>query len=139
VRTAALTACAAGVRGTAAGNLAGLEQLGPLAYTAAVPALVEVGPVCEELPFRGLLLRSLTARVAWWPAVLMSLLVSGAGHASGVTGPDAGLVARTAVLGAGLAVLARRTGTLTVAVLVHGQGNALSLLLAAHPKRALLA
>jgi len=71
--------------------------------------------ICEELLYRGLLLAVMGAAVGLWPAVLLSTLVFGLGHAyQGGVG-----ILKTAAVGLALALLAVGGGTLFLPMLVH--------------------
>jgi len=71
--------------------------------------------ICEEIFYRGLLLTALTALVGLWPAVLLSSVAFGIGHAyQGVTG-----ALRTGLVGLVLALAVVFSGSLPVAMLMH--------------------
>lgn len=71
--------------------------------------------VCEEILYRGLLLAVLVPVVGTWPAVLLSSLIFGLGHAyQGATG-----IAKTTFVGLILAVLAVFSGSIFVPMLLH--------------------
>jgi membrane protease YdiL (CAAX protease family) len=71
--------------------------------------------ICEELIYRGLLLTMLTALVGLWPAVLLSSVAFGIGHAY----QGAGGVARTGLVGVIMALAAVFSGSLFVVMLMH--------------------
>ncbi len=71
--------------------------------------------VCEEILYRGLLLAVLSPVVGIWPAVLLSSLIFGLGHAyQGATG-----IFKTTVIGLVMALLAVFSGSLFVPMLLH--------------------
>lgn len=71
--------------------------------------------VCEEFLYRGVLTASLAATMGLWPAVLLSSLVFGMGHA--YQGP--GGVLKTGGVGLVLALVVMGTGSLFTAMLLH--------------------
>jgi len=71
--------------------------------------------VCEEILYRGLLLAALAPLLGTWPAIAVSSLVFGLGHAyQGVWG-----VAKTGLVGLVLALLTVSSGSLFVAIILH--------------------
>lgn len=87
-------------------------------------ALVLLGvliPICEELLFRGVILRSLLDRWGAWPAILVSALIFGAFHLH----PVHGLIAFLLGIAAGWAMVA--TGSVLTAIAVHVTNNFLGL------------
>jgi membrane protease YdiL (CAAX protease family) len=96
-----------------------------------VSALV-MGPVVEELTYRGVLLRSLS-RLGQWPAVILSSIVFMAIHIPGLS-PSAMLESAVLilpplfVLAVILARLTQRTGRLGPAIFVHSGWNLLAAL-----------
>ncbi len=71
--------------------------------------------VCEEILYRGLLLAVLSPVVGTWPAVLLSSLIFGLGHAyQGASG-----IIKTTVIGLVMALLAVFSGSLFVPMLLH--------------------
>lgn len=117
----------------------GVASLPPLAritwLTFRVAAAVITVPVCEELAFRGFLIRrlmrsnfdSLSLRAFTWPAVLLSSAAFGIMHGGQwVAGIVAGLVYSCALLLRGRiadAIVAHATTNLLIAVSVLGAGN----------------
>jgi membrane protease YdiL (CAAX protease family) len=83
--------------------------------------------ICEEIVYRGVLLAALSTHVGLWPAVGLSSLIFGLGHAyQGVSG-----ILRTGAVGLVMALLAVGTGTLWVPIVLHAvidvfQGRVLS-------------
>ena len=95
-------------------------------------AVALLGPIVEELMFRGLLLRSFLRRMPFWPAALLSSLLFALFHVPQV-GTLVGavtLAASVAVLGLGNCYLVRITGRLAPAMMVHVSFNALTLAVA---------
>lgn len=84
-------------------------------------------PVLEELLFRGLILRGLMLRIAFWPAAAVSSMCFGLFHAQSLGRDSVVIVAATAVFGLGLCVLARRTGSLGPGIGVHALRNAVAI------------
>jgi len=71
--------------------------------------------VCEEILYRGLLLATLVSLVGTWPAVAISSLIFGLGHAyQGVSG-----IAKTGLIGLVLALLTVFSGSLFIAIVLH--------------------
>jgi membrane protease YdiL (CAAX protease family) len=71
--------------------------------------------VCEEILYRGLLLATLVSLVGTWPAVAISSLIFGLGHAyQGISG-----IAKTGLAGLVLALLTVFSGSLFIAILLH--------------------
>lgn len=71
--------------------------------------------VCEEVVYRGLLMTALTGLLGLWPAVLISSLIFGLGHAyQGVRG-----VLKTSLAGVAMALVVVGTGSLYAAVIMH--------------------
>jgi uncharacterized protein len=99
----------------------------PLANATAVHTMlvltvsVVLGPVAEELFFRGALLRRWSARWGPWGGLVASSALFGVAH-----GPD--LIGATA-FGVFMALLYRRTGTLLVPMACHVANNALGAIL----------
>lgn len=85
-------------------------------------AMVLILPVCEEILFRGALFGELRRRMPAASAMLVSGLLFGMLH-------DTSVVLPVAVLGALLAWLYERTGSLTVPCLVHILQNGVTLTL----------
>ena len=71
--------------------------------------------VCEEILYRGLLLATLVSLVGTWPAVAISSLIFGLGHAyQGVSG-----IVKTGLVGLILALLTVFSGSLFIAIVLH--------------------
>jgi len=75
--------------------------------------------VCEEILYRGILLAAMTPLVGMWPAVFISSVIFGLGHA--YQGP-AGIL-KTSLIGLFLALLTVFSGSLFVAMLLHTVGD----------------
>ena len=89
----------------------------------AVVLIAGLAPISEELFFRGFVFSGLRSRMSLWPAAVISGLVFGLVHApTGIT-----TVVPLAVLGAVLAWLYDRTGSLWPPVIAHAFNNALAL------------
>jgi membrane protease YdiL (CAAX protease family) len=84
-----------------------------------VLVLVVVGPLVEELVFRGLLFGALAPRIGVLLGALVSALLFGLAHGDPVLFPS------LAALGFVNALLYARTANLTAAVVLHGLSNAL--------------
>jgi membrane protease YdiL (CAAX protease family) len=96
----------------------------PLRVALLGAAAVVLAPLAEELFYRGLLFRWLAGRMRWEAAAGLSGLLFGMAHL------DPTLVLPLAVVGAGLAALARQAGSLWPCVAAHACLNALSIALA---------
>jgi hypothetical protein len=71
--------------------------------------------VCEEILYRGLLLGALSAVIGIWPAVAVSSVIFGLGHAyQGGTG-----ILKTGLVGLAMALLTVFSGTIWIAALLH--------------------
>jgi membrane protease YdiL (CAAX protease family) len=71
--------------------------------------------VCEEILYRGLLLATLVSLVGTWPAVAITSLIFGLGHAyQGISG-----IAKTGLVGLVLAWLTVSSGSLFIAIVLH--------------------
>jgi len=71
--------------------------------------------VCEEILYRGLLLATLVPLVGTWPAVAISSLIFGLGHAyQGIAG-----IVKTGLTGLVLALLTVSSGSLFIAIVLH--------------------
>lgn len=71
--------------------------------------------VCEEILYRGLLLATLLPLLGTWPAIVISSLIFGLGHAyQGISG-----IAKTSVIGLVLALLTVSSGSLFIAIVLH--------------------
>jgi len=71
--------------------------------------------VCEEILYRGLLLATLVSLVGTWPAVAITSLIFGLGHAyQGISG-----IAKTGMVGLVLALLTVSSGSLYIAIVLH--------------------
>jgi len=108
------------------GRLALIAPRSPREYRWFVGLSATAG-VCEELLYRGMLLTSLTAVIGLWPAVVLSSLIFGLGHAyQGVGG-----VLKTSLAGLVAAGIVLATGSLYVTMIMHAvldmtQGRLLS-------------
>jgi membrane protease YdiL (CAAX protease family) len=98
------------------------EELGPLGVQIALIAVA--APICEEVCFRGMLFAGMRERLPGFAAALVSGLVFGALHAT--TGVSA--VPPLVVLGAILALLYERTGSIVPGILLHMMNNAIVVL-----------
>jgi membrane protease YdiL (CAAX protease family) len=96
----------------------------PVSTLATLVMAVTIVPVCEETFFRGYLFPGLARAMPMWAAIITSALVFGAAHA------DINSFAPLAVIGAALAVLRWRTGSLWPGILFHAAINASVLLYA---------
>lgn len=71
--------------------------------------------VCEEILYRGLLLATLVSLVGTWPAVAITSLIFGLGHAyQGIPG-----IVKTGLIGLILALLTVFSGSLFIAIALH--------------------
>lgn len=71
--------------------------------------------VCEEILYRGLLIGSLAMAMGTWPAVVLSTVIFGLGHAyQGWKG-----IGKTAGVGLALALFAVGSGSLFIPILLH--------------------
>jgi membrane protease YdiL (CAAX protease family) len=71
--------------------------------------------VCEEILYRGLLLATLVSLVGTWPAVAITSLIFGLGHAyQGISG-----IAKTGLVGLVLALFTVSSGSLYIAIVLH--------------------
>jgi len=71
--------------------------------------------VCEEVLYRGLLLATLVSLVGTWPAVAITSLIFGLGHAyQGISG-----IVKTGLVGLVLALLTVSSGSLFIAIILH--------------------
>ena len=89
-----------------------------------VVVVVVWGPVCEELFFRGFVLPGLVKRFGVPAAVVVSSGLFAAFHV------DLGMLVPTFLLGAALAWIYLRTGSIWPGIMAHGIQNALALWLA---------
>jgi membrane protease YdiL (CAAX protease family) len=85
-----------------------------------------VAPVCEELLFRGLLLRSLARRLEPAPAIAVCALVFALAHLLDPTLGTLAVVPALFALGAVSGVLALRTGDLSRSIFLHVGFNLLT-------------
>jgi membrane protease YdiL (CAAX protease family) len=102
--------------------LRGLELTG-VAFVPLVLDIVVIGPLVEEIFFRGLLYGLLRKKLGVWKAVFISSALFGVAHGFG----PIGLV--TALAGVGLALVYENTGSLAPAVIAHMFGNLLAVFL----------
>ncbi|HEV2239216.1 MAG TPA: CPBP family intramembrane glutamic endopeptidase [Ktedonobacterales bacterium] len=89
----------------------------PISTLATLVMAVTIVPICEETFFRGYLFPGLARGMSLWVAVVTSALIFGAAHA------DAASFAPLAVIGAALALLRWRTGSLWPGILFHAAIN----------------
>jgi membrane protease YdiL (CAAX protease family) len=80
-------------------------------------------PICEEVFFRGMLLRLLRSRIPLWSAVVVSAVAFGLAHAS--PSVSKALLPSFMYMGIVLAAVYLRTGRLTNSILLHGLNNAI--------------
>jgi membrane protease YdiL (CAAX protease family) len=99
----------------------------PLQLALAVLAAVVLAPLAEELIFRGLLHRSLRARMRIVPATIISSVLFAIVHVDVALSQPLALVGLTLV-GAVMAVAYERTGSLLVPVTIHAVHNAITVL-----------
>ena len=85
--------------------------------------IVIVAPVCEEIFFRGFVFGGLRSRLPFLPAAVISGLIFGSVH---LTTGNVAAAAQLSVLGAVLAWLYERTGSITTTMAVHIVNNALA-------------
>jgi membrane protease YdiL (CAAX protease family) len=101
----------------ARGKMVGLEPLIPRTrgeMTAFTALSVSAG-ICEEILYRGLLMGALQSVVGLWPAVIVSSVIFGLGHAyQGSAG-----ILKTGLIGLVMALLVVFSGSLWIAILVH--------------------
>ena len=98
-------------------KMTGLEPLVPRTQgeRTAFTALSITAGICEEILYRGLLLGALQAVVGLWPAVILSSIIFGLGHAyQGKAG-----IFKTGAVGLVMALLVVFSGSLWIAILVH--------------------
>jgi membrane protease YdiL (CAAX protease family) len=96
---------------------------------------VLIAPVIEETLFRGVLLRSFMRRLTFWSAAVVSSAIFGALHTYEVS-TLAGritLAVNVGLLGVVNCLLARITGRLTPAIMLHATGNLFAFLVVASP------
>jgi len=84
-------------------------------------AAVVVAAICEEALFRGLLLELLRRRSGWVAAIISSAFLFGVFHLNPI------VLLPTALIGAYLAILVWRSGSLYPAVLAHALNNGFAL------------
>jgi membrane protease YdiL (CAAX protease family) len=94
----------------------------PVSTIATLLMAVTIVPVCEEIFFRGYLFPGLARAMPVWAAIITSSLIFGAAHA------DLNSFAPLVVIGAALALLRWRTGSLWPGILFHAAINASVLL-----------
>jgi membrane protease YdiL (CAAX protease family) len=104
-----------------------LEQLGTneaaslLLFSAGLTCVV--APICEELLFRGYIFTALRSWRGTWPAAVITGLVFGAVHAGSAPALD---LVPLAMLGFGLCLLYRYTGSLYPGIAAHSLNNSLA-------------
>jgi membrane protease YdiL (CAAX protease family) len=111
-----------------ASNLSVAGKLGPAGAVMLLTAAVIVAPLVEELAFRGLMLRAMMRRLAFWPAAGISSLIFAAFHAPEASTAlgAAALVLFIFLFGLLQCVLVRRTARLAPAIAVHVVMNLLA-------------
>jgi membrane protease YdiL (CAAX protease family) len=82
-----------------------------------------IAPFAEELLFRGVIFAGLAQRLPLWWAAIFSGIIFGAAHL------DPWSIVPLAVVGTGLALLYRRTGSLWPNIIAHGAFNTFALVL----------
>jgi membrane protease YdiL (CAAX protease family) len=103
------------------GDYASFGQTWSVGFVLGVLITIAVGPVCEEILFRGYIFAALARWSSVWPAALITGVGFGAIHL--LAYPPLQCVP-LAVLGVGLCVLYRHTGSLVPCMIVHGLINA---------------
>jgi membrane protease YdiL (CAAX protease family) len=98
----------------------------PLQLALAVLAAVVLAPLAEELIFRGLLHRSLRARMRIVPATIISSAIFAVVHVDVALSQPLALVGLVLV-GAVTAIAYERTGSLIVPVVIHATHNAVTI------------
>jgi hypothetical protein len=104
-----------------------LEQLGAnegaglLLLSAALTCVI--APICEEILFRGFIYRALCSWRGPWPAAILTGLAFGGVHAGSAPAVD---LVPLAVLGFGLCLLYRRSGSLYPCIAAHSLNNSLA-------------
>lgn len=104
-----------------------LEQLGTneaaslLVLSAGLTCVI--APICEEFLFRGYIFTALRSWRGTWPAAVITALVFGAVHASSAPALD---LAPLALLGFGLCLLYRYTGSLYPCIAAHSLNNSIA-------------
>jgi membrane protease YdiL (CAAX protease family) len=94
----------------------------PISTLATLVMAVTIVPICEETFFRGYLFPGLARALPVWAAIIASALIFGAAHA------DVNSFAPLVVIGAALALLRWRTGSLWPGILFHAAINSSVLL-----------
>jgi uncharacterized protein len=104
-----------------------LEQLGAGENTAllvlSAGLTCVVAPICEEFFFRGYIFSALRNWRGTWPAAVLTGLLFGGVHAGSAPGVD---LLPLAVLGFGLCLLYRYTGSLYPCIAVHSLNNSIA-------------
>jgi membrane protease YdiL (CAAX protease family) len=96
------------------GDLRALAPVTPKEGRAFALVAVTAG-VCEEIMYRGILMSVLTPVVGLWPAVGLSSVIFGMGHAyQGFSG-----IVKTTLVGLIMALLTVFSGSLLVAMVLH--------------------
>ena len=121
------------LRHSFAPNVAPLHGFSPPVIVLLVITAAVVAPLCEELLFRGLLLRALMRRMAFPWAVALSSLAFGVGHAYEEPTPGGALLIASTLAAFSVVqcLLVRRTNRLVLPMMVHGIANSVSLIAAA--------
>ena len=102
---------------------------GTLTVLVLIAVLTVLGPLGEEVIFRGYIFRALRNRLDVWPAAITTGALFGATHVGWV--PIA-LIVPTIVFGIGMCLLYHWTGSLYPGIAVHAFGNAIPLGIALH-------
>lgn len=104
-----------------------LEQLGAnegtalLLLSAALTCVM--APICEEILFRGFIYKALCSLRGPWPAAVLTGILFGGVHAGSAPAVD---LVPLAVLGFGLCLLYRRTGSLYPCIAAHSLNNSIA-------------
>lgn len=101
------------------GELTAVFGVGGLGLLLSVVAVVVVGPLIEELAFRGVVLRVALDRLEFWPALAVSSAVFALSHATAWT------FVPTVALGLAAGWLVARRGSLWPAIALHAGYNGL--------------
>lgn len=105
--------------------------------TTLIIVAVLIAPPIEELIFRGLLLRTLMRRIAFWPAALISTAIFAALHLYEVHGIASMVLLFVSifVFGLGQCLLVRWTGRLSTSIVAHSATNLVGVLIALAARR----
>ena len=97
---------------------------GTLTVLVLITVLTILGPLGEEVLFRGYVFRALRNRLGLWPAAITTGVLFAAAHIGWV---PLGLIAPVIVFGIGLCLLYHWTASLYPGIAVHAFGNAIPL------------